>query len=56
MKGRQICLDHLNGREAAALLVDGHLEDLLIDSDAPRRAPFIAQSRTGRSKGRGGFS
>ncbi|MGA0924636.1 MAG: ribonuclease G, partial [Lutimaribacter sp.] len=36
MKGRQIVLDHINGHEAAALLVDGRLEDLLIDSDVPR--------------------
>ncbi|WP_299374964.1 ribonuclease E/G [uncultured Tateyamaria sp.] len=36
MKGRQICLDHIDGREAAALMVDGALHDLLIDGDAPR--------------------
>ena len=36
MKGRQICLDHIDGREAAALMVDGVLHDLLIDGDAPR--------------------
>lgn len=31
MKGRVVCLDHVDGREAAALVVDGRLEDLLID-------------------------
>jgi ribonuclease G len=31
MKGRVVCLDQINGREAAALIVDGRLEDLLID-------------------------
>jgi len=31
MKGRIAILDHLNGREAAALMVDGRLTDLLID-------------------------
>ena len=37
MKGRTIVLDHVNGLEAAAYLVDGKLDDLLIDdSDAPR--------------------
>lgn len=36
MKGRQILLDHIEGREAAALMVDGLLDDLLIDGDVPR--------------------
>lgn len=36
MKGSQILLDHVGEREAAALMVDGRLSDLLIDSDAPR--------------------
>ena len=36
MKGRQIILDHINGREAAALMVNGKLHDFLIDGDAPR--------------------
>ncbi|MFL4468519.1 ribonuclease E/G [Tateyamaria armeniaca] len=36
MKGTQILLDHIGEREAAALMVDGRLSDLLIDSDAPR--------------------
>lgn len=36
MKGTQILLDHVAEREAAALMVDGHLSDLLIDGDAPR--------------------
>ena len=37
MKGRRIVLDHLGDREAAALLVDGQLDDLLIEEgDAPR--------------------
>ncbi|MEL6170297.1 MAG: ribonuclease E/G [Pseudomonadota bacterium] len=31
MTGRQIVLDHLGGRAAAALVVDGRLEDLLVD-------------------------
>jgi len=35
MKGRTIVLDHVEGHEAAALMVDGKLEDFLIDGDAP---------------------
>ena len=31
MKGRQVALGHVSGREAAAMLVDGQLEDLIID-------------------------
>lgn len=31
MKGRSVLLDHVGGRPAAALMVDGRLEDLLID-------------------------
>lgn len=39
MKGRVICLDSRGGREAAALIVDGRLEDLLIDPPEDRPAP-----------------
>ena len=53
MKGRSIILDHVNGLEAAAYLVDGKLDDLLIDqTDAPRPARSIARSATGRSRGK----
>lgn len=34
MKGRQVVLGHLWGREAAALMVDGRLEDLILDLSA----------------------
>lgn len=55
MKGRQILLDHIDGREAAALMVDGQLDDLLIDTDAP--APgTIYRARADRPvKGQGGM-
>ena len=33
MKGRQVVLGHLFGLEAAALMQDGHLIDLLVASD-----------------------
>lgn len=55
MKGRSIILDHLNGRPAAALMVDGRLDDLLLTSDAP--APgTIYRARADRPvKGQGGM-
>ncbi|MCJ8335924.1 MAG: ribonuclease E/G [Epibacterium sp.] len=55
MKGRQIILDHINHREAAALMVDGTLEDFLIEGDAP--APgTIYRARADRPvKGQGGM-
>jgi ribonuclease G len=55
MKGRSILLDRHEGREAAALIVDGQLDDFLIDSDAP--APgTIYRARTDRPvKGQGGM-
>ncbi|MFD1882770.1 ribonuclease E/G [Paracoccus pacificus] len=34
MKGRQVILGRLNGAEAAALTVDGRLEDLVLDASA----------------------
>ncbi|MBP1807686.1 ribonuclease E/G [Rubellimicrobium aerolatum] len=56
MKGRTIVLDHLNGREAAALLVDGRLDDLLIDEDAAPRPGAIYRAVTDRGmKGQGGM-
>ncbi|WP_121061602.1 ribonuclease E/G [Chachezhania antarctica] len=55
MKGRQIFLDHMGDREAAALMVDGRLEDLLIAGTAP--APgTIYRARADRPvKGQGGM-
>lgn len=55
MKGRTIVLDHIQGREAAALMVDGKLDDFLIATDAP--APgTIYRARADRPvKGQGGM-
>ncbi|WP_170392326.1 ribonuclease E/G [Ruegeria arenilitoris] len=55
MKGRTIILDHIQGREAAALMVDGKLDDFLIAADAP--APgTIYRARAERAiKGQGGM-
>ena len=55
MKGRTIILDHLNGREAAALMVDGHLEDLLIASDAPPPGTIYRAVADRPVKGQGGM-
>lgn len=55
MKGRQIILDHIDGREAAALIVDGRLEDLLIDSDAPRPGTIYRAVAQRPVKGQGGM-
>ena len=56
MKGRSIVLDHLHGREAAAFLVDGRLDDLLIDDDAGPRPGTIFRATCDRGlKGQGGM-
>ena len=55
MKGRQIILDHLDGREAAALIVDGKLHDILIDSDLPRVGTIYRAVAERPMKGQGGL-
>jgi Ribonuclease G/E len=55
MKGRQIILDHIQDREAAALMVDGRLEDFLIDSDAPRPGTIYRAIAQRPAKGQGGL-
>ncbi|TNC62002.1 ribonuclease E/G [Rubellimicrobium roseum] len=56
MKGRTIVLDHLGRREAAALLVDGKLDDLLIDDDSAPRPGAIYRATCDRGlKGQGGM-
>ncbi len=56
MKGRTIVLDHLNGREAAALVVDGRLDDFLIDDDEAPRLGAIYRGICDRPfKGQGGM-
>mmetsp|Transcript_17925 Transcript_17925/g.27207 ORF Transcript_17925/g.27207 Transcript_17925/m.27207 type:complete len:341 (+) Transcript_17925:1400-2422(+) len=54
MKGRQILLDHVDGREAAALMVDGALHDLFIDGDAPRPGTIYRAVTDRPVKGQGG--
>lgn len=56
MKGRMILLDHINGREAAALMVDGRLDDLLIDDENQARPGAIYRAICDRPlKGQGGM-
>ncbi|MEM9578819.1 MAG: ribonuclease E/G [Pseudomonadota bacterium] len=55
MKGRTILLDHIGEREAAALIVDGVLEDLLIDADAPRPGTVYRAIADRPVKGQGGM-
>ena len=56
MKGRTIVLDHIGDFEAAALLVDGKLDDLLIDHmDAPRPGAIFRGICDRPIKGQGGM-
>lgn len=55
MKGRMILLDHVQGCEAAALMVDGVLDDLLIDVDAPRPGTVYRAIADRPIKGQGGM-
>lgn len=58
MKGRVVAFDRIAGRDAAALIVDGRLEDLLIDppEDAPPGPGAIFRAVADRPmKGQGGL-
>ncbi|SLN49025.1 Ribonuclease E [Roseovarius albus] len=55
MKGRQIVLDHFGELEAAALMVDGQLEDLYLDHDAPRPGAIYRAIADRPIKGQGGM-
>lgn len=55
MKGRTIALGQLNGAEAAALIVDGQLSDLLVDTDAPRPGTIYRAIAERPMKGQGGM-
>ncbi|WP_297774330.1 ribonuclease E/G [uncultured Roseovarius sp.] len=52
---RTIALDHLDGAEAAALLVGGRLDDLLIDTDQPRPGAIYRAIADRPVKGQGGM-
>lgn len=55
MKGRSIILDRLNGQDAAALMLDGRLDDLLVDSAAPRPGAIYRAIADKPVKGQGGM-
>lgn len=57
MKGSIVALDHIAGRKAAALVIDGQLEDLLLDDGSTTHAPgAIFRAICGRPmKGQGGM-
>ena len=57
MKGRVVCLDEVDGRRAAALIVDGRLEDLLIDpaGDDPLPGAIYRAVADRPVKGQGGM-
>lgn len=56
MKGRTIVLDHIGDREAAAYLVDGLLDDLLIEApDVPRPGAIFRGICDRPLKGQGGM-
>lgn len=55
MKGRLIALDHVNGVEAAALLVDGQVEDLFVASDLPAPGTIYRSIVERPMKGQGGM-
>ena len=54
MKGTTIALDRISGQEAAALIVDGVLEDLLIAADAPPVGTIYRAIPRRMLKGQGG--
>jgi len=55
MKGQLIALDHVNGVEAAAWVVDGQLEDLFVASDAPAPGTIYRAIVERPMKGQGGM-
>ncbi len=55
MKGTTIILDQWGDREAAALVVDGQLDDVLIDSDLPRPGSIYRAVAERPMKGQGGM-
>ena len=55
MKGQMIVLDQYAGGEAAALMVNGKLEDLYLDHDAPRPGAIYRAIADRPVKGQGGM-
>lgn len=55
MKGRLIALDHVGNREAAALMVDGQVEDLFFETDQPAPGTIYRAIVERPMKGQGGM-
>ena len=57
MKGRVVILDDLNGQQAAALILDGQLQDLLVDpaTDLPMPGAIYRAIADRPMKGQGGI-
>jgi len=55
MKGRLIALDHVQGRAAAALMVDGQVEDLFVKADRPAPGTIYRAICERPMKGQGGM-
>ena len=55
MKGRQILLDHMNDRQAAALVEDGKLQDLFLETDLPAPGTVYRAVADRPVKGQGGM-
>ncbi len=55
MKGIQIILGTANGQDAAALIEDGILQDLLVDADAPLPGTIYRAKAVRPVKGQGGM-
>jgi len=55
MSADTIALDHIDGVEVAARLVDGQLDDLLIDTDLPRPGTIYRAIADRPVKGQGGM-
>lgn len=55
MKGRTIILDQLNGHESAALMVDGKLDDFLVQGTAPTIGSIYRARADRPVKGQGGM-
>lgn len=55
MNGRTVALGEWRGREAAALMVDGRLDDLIVGSDAPPPGTIYRAAPERPMKGQGGL-
>ncbi|MDG2404400.1 MAG: ribonuclease E/G, partial [Paracoccaceae bacterium] len=55
MKGRLIVLDHYKGQQMAALMVDGRLDDLWFETNAPRPGTIYRAIASRPVRGLGGM-